>query len=391
MRSARQLAHAADRALARTFGRRRVLVHVRTAMHAAVLDPMARVLERDDRIDVRYLAESSRQQQQIARRGGPIHHWIGPHRAAWTRFDLLITADPWAPPALHRCDRRINFFHGVAGKYDLDDPSHLPIGFETYDRVAFVNADRMQRYLDNGVVTPAQAVLVGFPRIDALVNGRYDGAAVREQLGLEMHRRTAIYAPTWSPASSLHIAGEAIVAGLVDAGFNVIVKPHARSFDPEPRFSGGIDWRQRLRRLELPGRVVLSEDGDASPLLAASDLLVTDHSSIGFEFCLLDRPLIVFDAPDLARVARINQERIAALHSAATVVSNAGEVGRAAAEAIAHPERLRAERLAAAGPLFHAPGTATDRALDVIYDLLEVPAYHLRGLAGPAEPAKARL
>lgn len=342
-------------------------------MHAAVLDPMARVLERDARIAVSYLAESPRQQEQISRQCERSRRWISPALARWTRTDLLVTADPWAPPALHRCHHRINFFHGVAGKYDLDDPSHLPIGFEEYDRIAFVNADRLQRYLDKHIVRVEQAALVGFPRIDALVNGEYDGAAIRHRLGLEPQRRTAIYAPTWSPASSLHMAGEAIVASLVDAGWNVIVKPHARSFDPEPRFSGGIDWRQRLRGIEAAGRVVLSEDGDASPLLAASDLMVTDHSSIGFEFCLLDRPLIVFDAPDLARVARINVERIAALRRAARVVGDASELGRIADAEMAEPDRLRHERRAAADPLFHGPGTATDRALELIYSVLRLP------------------
>ena len=45
---------------------------------------------------------------------------------------------------------------------------------------------------------------------------------------------------------------------------------------------------------------------DITPLLAAADLLVTDHSTVGFEFALLDRPLIVFDAPDLRAAARID-------------------------------------------------------------------------------------
>jgi CDP-glycerol glycerophosphotransferase (TagB/SpsB family) len=273
---------------------------------------------------------------------------------------------------MHRSSRRVNFFHGVAGKYDLDDPSHLPIGFEDYDRVAFVNADRMRRYLDKGIVRREAAVLVGFPKIDALVNGRFDGAAIRERLGLEMHRPTAIYAPTWSPASSLHVAGDAIVASLVDSGWNVIIKPHARSFDLDPQYGGGINWRQRLRKLEVPGRVVFSEAADASPLLAASNLMVTDHSSVGFEFCLLDRPLIVFDAPDLPRVARINPERLAALRSAARIVSNAIDVGRVATEELANPRRLSGERARVALPLFYEPGTATDRALLVAYELLEL-------------------
>jgi CDP-glycerol glycerophosphotransferase (TagB/SpsB family) len=232
-------------------------------------------------------------------------------------------------------------------------------------------------------------VLVGYPKVDALVNGRYDAAAIHGRLQLEMHRPTAVYAPTWSPASSLHIAGEAIVTSLVDAGFNVIVKLHDRSLDlTHEKFSGGIDWRARFAQLHRPGRIAFVEWADASPLLAASDVMVTDHSSIGFEFCLLDRPLIVFDAPDLARVARIDPDKIARLRSAARVVGAAGDVGPAAIEAIAHRERLADARHAVARELFYEPGTATERALAMVYELLDLsnqPAF-----AHPHQRASAR-
>jgi CDP-glycerol glycerophosphotransferase (TagB/SpsB family) len=191
-----------------------------------------------------------------------------------------------------------------------------------------------------------------------------------------MHRPTAIYAPTWSPASSLHIAGEAIVSSLVDAGFNVIVKLHDRSLDrTQPRFSGGIDWRERFRRIHIPGRIAFVETADSSPLLAASDVMVTDHSSIGFEFLLLDRPLVVFDAPELARTARINPEKIALLRSAAQVVLSAREVAIAALGELEHPDRRAAARLAVAREMFYEPGTATERALEMVYGLLELPAF----------------
>jgi CDP-glycerol glycerophosphotransferase len=230
----------------------------------------------------------------------------------------------------------------------------------------------MRRYLDAGILKPGAAVLVGYPKLDALVNGRIDAAAVHARLGLEMHRRTALYAPTWSPASSLNIAGETIIHSLADAGFNVIVKPHDLSFDPDPKYSGGIDWRARLRSIERAGRIVVAQDADSSPLMAASDVLVTDHSSIGFEFCLLDRPIVVVDAPDLARVARINPERIELLRSAAVVVADPSRTGTAAAGELECPERRRSQRDAICRLLFHEPGTATPRAVAAAYDLLDL-------------------
>jgi GT2 family glycosyltransferase len=376
-RLGRAAAETVDASLRAWSGRRHVLVYVRNGMHAGVLEPVVHALEQDPRLTVGFLAEAEYKRQHIDRVTGRQRRWVTGAWARWARVDLLITADPWDTPPLERCYRRMNFFHGVGGKYNLDDPRYLPIAFDQWDRVCFVNADRMQRYLAGDILRPGAAELVGYPKLDALVNGRIDAAAVRDRLGLELHRRTALYAPTWSPASSLNVAGDEIVASLVDAGFNVIVKPHDLSFDKDPKYSGGIDWRARLQALERAGRIILSDDPDASPLMAASDLLVTDHSSIGFEFCLLDRPIVVVHAPDLARVARINPERIALLRSAADVVVDPRQTGDCARHALSWPQRHQAERAAISRMLFHEPGTATGRAVSVAYDLLELSPYHV--------------
>src|SRR4029077_15568727 len=108
----------------------------------------------------------------------PADRFLTHDDAEWRRFDVYLNGDPWAAARLRRCGDRVNFFHGVAGKYDLDNPAGLPMGFEYYTHVAFINRDRMLRYLQAGVVTPAQAVLVGYPKLDRLARGGYDATAI---------------------------------------------------------------------------------------------------------------------------------------------------------------------------------------------------------------------
>jgi CDP-glycerol glycerophosphotransferase (TagB/SpsB family) len=98
--------------------------------------------------------------------------------------------------------------------------------------------------------------------------------------------------------------------------------------------------------------------------------MVTDHSTIGFEFFLLDRPLIVFDVPKLIETARINPERVRELRSAARVVGSVDELTEAARDARERPHALSVERQRVAAAMFHAPGGATDRAVAAAYDLL---------------------
>jgi hypothetical protein len=367
------LAHRVDHAIGRRLGPRRVIVDVRNSMHFAVLEPITSALERDPRVTVYYTSERLPALADVLA-DVDADHVITHQQAVLRRWDLYLSADPWTRPSLRRCARFANVFHGVAGKYDLDDPGHLPIEFQQFDRVLFINRDRMDRYLDRGIVSRSNAVLVGFPKVDRLVSGDYDAISVRRVLGLDEERPTALYAPTWSPASSLNVAGEQIITALADAGWNVVVKLHSLSLDRDiARFSGAIDWRARIAAVERPGQIVHVEDADASPLLAASDLMVTDHSTIGFEFCLLDRPLIIYDVPGLIETARINPARVRELRSAAHVVGSVGELIQAALEARDRPTRLSAERRRLAAAMFYEPGTATARAVDAVYGLLELP------------------
>lgn len=356
-----------DALAGRVSGRRRVLVELRTPVYRAVLAPVYEALARDHGMDIWFTSEYPDTIRPLV----PDRRFVSHREAEWRRFDLYMNADPWAAARLRRCTRRVNFFHGVAGKYDLDSPAGLPMGFESYDRVAFINADRMTRYLAAGVVTPEQARLVGYPKLDALASGEVDASEARASIGLAAGSPTILYAPTYSTASSLHLAGEQIIRALADAGFNVIVKLHDRSLDRDARYTGGIDWRARMRALERPGRVAYVEQADASPCLAAADLMVTDHSSVGFEYLVLDRPLVVFDAPDLPGAARINPEKIALLRSAAVVVTDPESLVRAARNELASPHRLSAERREVASRMFHEPGTAALRAVAMIRELIE--------------------
>jgi hypothetical protein len=67
-------------------------------------------------------------------------------------------------------------------------------------------------------------------------------------------------------------------------------------------------------------------------------------------------------------------EKVALLRSAARVVRIADEVGAAALDEIAQRGRRAAARHAIVREMFHEPGTATARAVRMVYDLLDLPA-----------------
>ena len=367
--SLRRLDHAVGR-----LGRpARVLVDVRTPMNLAVLRPVWSALADDDRVQLCFTAEDMPAVRAALAADGFGDALISREAATWLRVDLAMTADAWNHATLHRCHRRINFFHGVAGKYDLDSPAKMAgAGLGGFDRVAFINSDRLERYVGAGIVGRERAVLVGFPKSDDMLNGAWLAADVRASLGLSRQLATILYAPTFSTASSLHLAGEAIVTALLETGRNVIVKLHDRAMVPDPKHTANIDWPARLKQFEGHPRYAFVRDAEAGPYLAAADLLVTDHSTVGFEFALLDRPLVVYDAPALRAAARIDAEKWALLRSMADVVDSPRALRDTVAQALADPSRMSGPRRRAQA-LFAHPGSATTRALDVVYELLALP------------------
>jgi len=81
------------------------------------------------------------------------------------------------------------------------------------------------------------------------------------------------------------------------------VKLHPISYCPEDGpnylfYTGGVNWIQRLSKFDsfLNFRHIPTNNID--PILSASDLMVTDVSSVALEFIMLDKPLIYIDCPE---------------------------------------------------------------------------------------------
>jgi glycosyltransferase involved in cell wall biosynthesis len=372
-----------------TRSRRRVLFEAASPMSLAVFRPVFERLRHDPRVEFWFTtSDGAWSPGSVFGPAGITDRMVGTDDARWMKFDAYVNTDFWNMTWLPRCGRRVHMFHGVAGKYGLDAPTRIAPVVATFDRLMFPNHDRLRRYVEAGLVDSdgAAAALVGFPKVDCLVDGSLDKHAILRSLDLDPSAPTVLYAPTWSPHSSLQTAGETIITALARRGGNVIVKLHDRSYDTADRASGGIDWRKRIERLCREFGVHVAHDFDASPYLFAADALVTDHSSVGFEFMLLDRPVVVVDCPDLLIHARVSRNKVARLRQAAHVTDAAG-VASAASLALAEPGRHSRHRRAIAEEFFYGAGGATKRAVDVIYDVLGLPQQDLAPLAAAPGPA----
>jgi len=141
----------------------------------------------------------------------------------------------------------------------------------------------------------------GYPRNDALVaertrtetEGRLPRPPLAGALGIDDHKKVVLYAPTFRGGPA---------AGGKQARRRLLLD--VREF--AERFGDSYTLLVRAHYLEAarlplcpPGTVIdVSRHHDVSELLALADVLVTDYSSIMFDFALLDRPVLLY-APDL--------------------------------------------------------------------------------------------
>ena len=127
----------------------------------------------------------------------------------------------------------------------------------------------------------------GYPRNDVLHDpGR--AAEVRAAIGIPADARVVLYAPTWRDdrTEMVDFVDLAAFARDLDHGFVVLARGHSRT----------LAHGQDLLGENL---VDVTSYPDMADLLLVADVLVTDYSSVMFDFAGTGRP-IVFFTPDLA-------------------------------------------------------------------------------------------
>jgi CDP-glycerol glycerophosphotransferase len=160
------------------------------------------------------------------------------------------------------------------------------------------------RRLRSAFDLPAERVVVtGDPRDDVLLAGSEASrtAAARERLftalGMEPRRdRVLLYAPTWrdgdvDPGVPTESEWRAIADFLEAADTLLVVRPHPHGVGDYAR---GFAMTDRIRLLGV------ADCTDVTTVLDAVEVLITDYSSVAYDFALTGRP-IAFFAPDVDR------------------------------------------------------------------------------------------
>jgi hypothetical protein len=274
-------------------------------------------------------------------------------RARAESFDVLVCAhlsDTLFPGAV---GRTVQIFHGVSFKNLLVRDRAL-----RFDVLCLPGRYHAELYRQRGLVPAGEprCFLAGYPKTDPLADRAIDRSALAA-FDLDPDLPTLLFAPTGEKRNALEVHGVDAIRAIRDTRrYNLLIKPH----DHPKR---AIDWFSELAKLE-DRRTRMVRGLDVVPYLKAADLLITDASSVAFEYTLLDRPIVFLDVPRLLEKV---QKRAPALdletygRKIGAIAQGADDVVAVIDDSLAHRDREAPIRRAAAEHIFYKPGTAGER------------------------------
>lgn len=194
----------------------------------------------------------------------------------------------------------------AAGRLKLADVWH-GVPFKGYSAASFAHVHPVDEvWVTSGYVADIytgqfgfrqnQVRPTGYARVDALVNDTVDRKAILDELGIEDRFATIVtFAPTWRQDDierdifPFDMSGDEFFAGLNELGerCNVlfIFRAHLNDDASQVTEYGNIIARSYAQH-------VIAEE-----TLAITDILVTDWSSIAFDFVVTRRPTVFLDVP----------------------------------------------------------------------------------------------
>ncbi|GAA4179273.1 CDP-glycerol glycerophosphotransferase family protein [Gryllotalpicola koreensis] len=125
----------------------------------------------------------------------------------------------------------------------------------------------------------------GYPRNDIVARGEA-GPGIRARLGIAANATVVLYAPTWRddrPGAVDHL-DVAAFARRLGPGFVTLIRGHSRTLRPGASVTA-------------PGVIDVTGYPEISELYLAADILITDYSSVMFDFSVTGKP-IFFYMPD---------------------------------------------------------------------------------------------
>ena len=240
-------------------------------------------------------------------------------QARMRAWDSIVFADVEKPSYLWT-NHLVYIYHGVAAKkctYIDEQGKHLDYDFryhyslKDYDLIFFHNEEDYKNAKQRGLFKHEDTgQIVGMCCLDEVIRNN-NPKKIKEvkvkHIAPEWHEKKVIfYAPTWDETASFKRKGQEILDALSTTDCFLIVKPHPLCITSTVGNSG-LDLATFLEEKFSNKNYLLITDTPYE-IMPVADMMISDFSSISFEYTLLRKPLFLFEGGEIQKkIADKNQ------------------------------------------------------------------------------------
>jgi len=168
--------------------------------------------------------------------------------------------------------------NAVKGRTDFD--------FKNIDYLIYSGEYEKKIFLEDFQANPLSLQLSLMPRNDALINFSFDSTAIKKKINIRTEKKLILFAPTWRDGDINRISDKLTIdienwEKYLASNYVLLFRSHHfAKFKLDPKFRNFV--------------IDVSNYPNITELLAISDILVSDYSSIFFDFALTGKPMFCY-------------------------------------------------------------------------------------------------
>ena len=223
--------------------------------------------------------------------------WVQARAQYWVYNTRLV---PWKKPPRHTY--LLQTWHGTPWKklgLDIESVHLAGVNTKEYYQEFLQDVQKWDRLIapneyafacfQSAFALPAEKImLTGYPRIQALIEKEKQAKEIKEQLKIPKEKKVVLYAPTWRDSEN---QGQ----GNYSFAFPFSIEKVKAALGEEVVLLLRLHYliHQDLE-ISVDGVYDVSEYPEINDLYVISDLLITDYSSVFFDYSVLQKPMLFY-------------------------------------------------------------------------------------------------
>jgi len=227
--------------------------------------------------------------------GSVKHFYLGPYPSD---LEKLICTSMWSvPPRSERSYVTFQFYHGVCSDKRFKvgrKRTELPPLYDYWDYWMLAGEKDKQKLLhscrESGIVLrPEQMVEIGHLRFDKIINHQYDRSALMKMAGIpDNGRKNILFAPTWKWGGGTLMSHYRLFCDAITQHYNLIIRPHTND-DKNIKIVKEYCLEKQVQNVYFIDNSIMNIIDNMTFI----DLMISDSSSVMYDFLIMDRPLII--------------------------------------------------------------------------------------------------